>query len=139
MESLGFENKNKSLLETYIFANYLILLIILLLFSYLLFTKLFNTGFGCQYKLIFGSECRSCGLTRGLQSCLSFDFSTANKFNAQSTFVFILIISQIIFRISLALILKNKYFTNPKNTIKISILDVFIIVSLLIFNLKYYG
>lgn len=125
--------------ETYDLANKLMLLILLMVFLYPLFTSYLNFGFSCQHKLIYGTECRSCGLTRGLQSCISFDFSTANKFNVQSTFIFFVIICQIIFRISLAFILKNKYFTNPKNIIKITSLDVFIIISLLIFNLKYYG
>ena len=125
--------------ETYDLANKLMLMILLMMFLYPLFTSYLNFGFSCQHKLIYGTECRSCGLTRGLQSCISFDFSTANKFNAQSTFIFFVIISQIIFRISLAFILKNKYFTNPKKIIKISSLDLFIIVSLFIFNLNYYG
>lgn len=125
--------------ETYDLANKLMLIIFLMVFLYPLFTSYLNFGISCQYKLINGIECRSCGLTRGLQSCISFEFSTANKFNAQSTLIYFIIISQIIFRISLAFILKKKYFTNPKSIIKISLLDLFIIVSLYIFNLIYYG
>jgi len=125
--------------ETYDLANKIMISTLLLVFLYPLLTTYLNFGFSCQHKLIFGTECRSCGLTRGLQSCIKFDFSTANKFNTQSTFIFSIIIIQIIFRISLIFILKTKYFLTPKNISKIFSLDLFIIVTLLIFNLKYYG
>ncbi|RDI50478.1 uncharacterized protein DUF2752 [Flavobacterium glaciei] len=130
---------NLNTAETYNLANKMLLFILLSMFLYPLLTAYLNLGFSCQYKLIFGTECRSCGLTRGLRNCLKFDFSTANKFNAQSTFVFLIIIIQIILRISLIFILKNKYLSTQKNIIKIASFDVFIIISLLIFNLKYYG
>lgn len=125
--------------ETYDLANKLMVFILLLVFLYPLLTSYLNFGFSCQHKLIFGTECRSCGLTRGLQSCLKFDFSTANKFNAQSTFVFTVLIGQILFRISLLLFSSKLHFKKFKNITTILSLDIAACITLLIFNLTYYG
>jgi hypothetical protein len=134
---LGQTNLNA--IETYNLANKFLLFMLLLMFLYPLITASLNVGFSCQYKLIFGTECRSCGLTRGLRNCFKLDFLTANKLNPQSTFVFIIIISQITLRILLTFVLKYRCFSTSKNIIKIASFDVFAIVSILIFNLKYYG
>ena len=125
--------------ETYNLANKIMVFILMLVFLYPLLTACFHFGFSCQYKLIFGTECRSCGLTRGLQSCMKFDFSKANKLNAQSTFIFIILICQIIFRLSMLLISKKNFFLKPKTITTILSIDLFICITLLIFNLKYYG
>lgn len=125
--------------ETYGLANKIIVALLLLVFLYPLLSLYFHSGFSCQYKLIYGVECRSCGLTRGLQSCMKFDFSTANKFNLQSTFVFTVIISQILFRISMLLLSSKPLFKKPKNITKILSFDLTTCITLLIFNLKYYG
>ena len=128
-----------SISSAYILANKIIAFILLCVLLYPLFTKYLNVGFSCQHKIIFGTECRSCGLTRGLQSCMNFDFSTANKFNNQSTFIFITVICQLVFRFSFILISKSKIFFKNKSINTILPLDIFIIIILLIFNLKYYG
>lgn len=125
--------------ETYCLANKIIVTLLLLVFFYLLTSLYFHSGFSCQYKLIYGTECRSCGLTRGLQSCLKFDFKTANEFNLQSTFVFTVLIGQILFRISMLLLSRKSFYKRPKNIIRFLSFDLTTCITLLIFNLKYYG
>jgi hypothetical protein len=125
--------------ETYYLANKFIILILLLVLLYPFFTKYFNLGFPCQYKLIYGKECRSCGLTRGLQSCVNFDFLNANKLNSQSTFIFIALIFQIILRFFLVLFSRCNFFKTHNNIVGILSFDIFINITLIIINLKYYG
>jgi hypothetical protein len=127
-----------SITETYIFANEIILFVALLVFLYPLFTPYFNGGFSCQHMMLFGTECRSCGLTRGLTSCMKLDFSTANKFNAQSAFIFVCVICQVIFRFLLIRIAKIKLLL--RQTIKlILLLDISTLIIILTIDLKYYG
>lgn len=136
---MNLSRKYLSAYETYYLANKVIILILLLVVLYPLFTKYFNLGFPCQYKLIYGTECRSCGLTRGLQSCLKFDFINANKLNSQSTFIFIALICQIMFRFLLILFSRFNFFKTQSKIIKTLSLDLFINTTLIIINLKYYG
>ena len=136
---MNLSRKYLSAYETYYLANKVIILILLLVLLYPLFTKYFNFGFPCQYKLIYGTECRSCGLTRGLESCVKFDFINANKLNSQSTFIFFALIFQIIFRFFLILILKLNVFKLNNNIVGILSLDLFINLTLIIINIKYYG
>jgi hypothetical protein len=134
---MKLSRKYLSASETYFLANKVIVFTLLLVLLYPIVTKYFNFGFPCQYKLIYNTECRSCGLTRGLQSCVNFDFLNANKLNYQSTFIFIALICQIIFRFILILILK--FYRKKNNIIEILSLDLFINLTLIIFNIKYYG
>ena len=136
---MELSRKNLKASETYYLANKIIIFILLLVLLYPLFTNYFNLGFPCQYKMIYGTECRSCGLTRGLQSCVKFDFINANKLNSQSTFIFFALIFQIIFRFFLILILKLNVFKLNNNIVGILSLDLFINLTLIIINIKYYG
>ena len=136
---MNLSRKYLSAHETYYLANKVIILILLLVLLYPLFTKYFNFGFPCQYKLIYGTECRSCGLTRGLESCVKFDFINANKLNSQSTFIFIALICQIILRFILLLFSRFNFIIIRNNMVRILSLDLLINITLIIFNLKYYG
>ena len=136
---MELSRKNLNASETYNLANKIIIIVLLLVLLYPLFTNYFNLGFPCQYKMIYGTECRSCGLTRGLQSCVKFDFLNANKLNSQSTFIFFALIFQIIFRFFLILILKLNVFKLNNNIVGILSLDLFINLTLIIINIKYYG
>ena len=136
---MELSRKNLKASETYYLANKIIIIVLLLVLLYPLFTNYFNLGFPCQYKMIYGTECRSCGLTRGLQSCVKFDFINANKLNSQSTFIFFALIFQIIFRFFLILILKLNVFKLNNNIVGILSLDLFINLTLIIINIKYYG
>lgn len=136
---MNLSRKYLSAYETYYLANKVIILILLLVVLYPLFTKYFNLGFPCQYKLIYGAECRSCGLTRGLQSCVKFDFINANKLNSQSTFIFIALICQIMLRFLLMLFSRFNFFKTHSDIVRILSFDLFINITLIIINLKYYG
>jgi hypothetical protein len=136
---MKLSRNNLNITETYVLANKIILFLLLLVFLYPLLTAYFNFGFSCQHKIIFGTDCRSCFLTRGLRSCMKLNFSTANKLNTQSTFIYITVISQIIFRFLLIHISKVNNFLKHEKITAILSLDFFVIVTLLIFNLKYYG
>ena len=125
--------------EAYGLANKIIVTLLLLAFLYPLLSLYFHSGFSCQYKLIYGSECRSCGLTRGLQSCMKFDFSNANKFNLQSTFLFTVLIGQILFRTSMLLLSSKSLLKKRNNITKILSFDLAACITLIIFNLKHYG
>ena len=136
---MKFMRNHLSTSETYFLANKIIVFILLIVLLYPLFSKSFNFGFPCQYKLIYGAECRSCGLTRGLQLCVKFDFLKANKLNSQSTFVFFALILQIIFRSIFILFSRFNLFIKYNNLSRIFSLDLFINLTLLIINIKYYG
>ena len=136
---MNLSRKYLSTCETYYLANKVIIFILLLLVLYPLLTNYFNVGFPCQYKLIYGSECRSCGLTRGLQSCVKFDFINANKLNSQSTFIFIALICQIMLRFLLMLFSRFNFYKTNSDIVRILSLDLFINITLIIINLKYYG
>jgi hypothetical protein len=136
---MNLSRKYLSAYETYYLANKIIVFILLLVLLYPLFTKYFNLGFSCQYKMIYGTECRSCGLTRGLESCVKFDFINANKLNAQSTFIFIALICQILLRFLLMLFSRFNFFKTHSNIVRTLSLDLFINTTLIIINLKYYG
>jgi hypothetical protein len=136
---MNLSRKYLSTSETYYLANKFIILILLLVLLYPFFTKYFNLGFPCQYKLIYGSECRSCGLTRGLQSCVKFDFINANKLNSQSTFIFIALICQLLFRFLFILFSRFNFIKLQNNIVGILSVDLFINITLIIINIKYYG
>lgn len=133
---LSRNNLNAS--ETYYLANKIIIIVLLLVLLYPLLTNYFNIGFSCQYKMMYGTECRSCGLTRGLRLCVKFDFLNANKLNSQSTFIFFALVIQIIFRFFLILILKFNFFKSNNNIVGILLLDLFLNLTLIIINIKYY-
>ncbi len=136
---MELSRKNLNASETYYLANKIIITILLLVLLYPLITKCLNIGFPCQYKLIYGSECRSCGLTRGLQSCVKYDFINANKLNSQSIFIFIALICQITLRFILLLFSRYNFFKSHNKIVGILSLDLFINITLIIINLKYYG
>jgi hypothetical protein len=129
----------RSLHSTYILASKLLLFMFTTALIYPVVVYLFDLKMDCQYKLIFGKECRSCGLTRGLLSCIKFDFSKAYDFNQQSTFVFFFLISQISFRIALLYFSRKLHLNKPRNIITLISLDFAAFTSLLIFNLTHYG
>ena len=131
--------QSKSKEEGYLIFNGVSLILVILMLIYPLLSQLLNAGFTCEYKLLFGRECRSCGLTRGLVQCWKGKFITGNTFNPQSAFVFFSIIFQLIFRTTTLI-----YFTVCKNVLTNILLpfvtcDIGIIIFLLLINIYYYG
>lgn len=136
---MRLSTRNLDIIETYILANKILLFFLFLAVLYPLFAVIFQFGFSCQYKILFGTECRSCGLTRGLSSCMIFDFSQANKFNSQSTFIFVCMICQIIFRFLLTRISKIKLLLKQIRIKPILLFDISTMILILTIDLKYYG
>ncbi|MCG3165160.1 MAG: hypothetical protein POELPBGB_00922 [Bacteroidia bacterium] len=136
---MKLSQQNHTRIDAYLLANKALLFLMLLLLLYLIFMSCFDIGFACQHKIFFGTECRSCGLTRGLWSCMKLDFATANKFNTQSTFIFISIICQILFRFLLVQISMVHQFLKHRNFNTLFSIDISVIVILFIVNMKYYG
>ncbi len=130
--------KNYSSLETYVLTNLILLLILVLMLLYPIIIDYFNLNFTCQYKLLHGNECRSCRITRGLQACLKNDFVSANKFNSQSNFIYVSIIGQICFRISVLFFFRIKRFRQKHMVNKLFFFDLLILTSLFAFNLWYF-
>jgi len=125
--------------EAYLLANGMILIILLLMIIYPFLNFRFNLWISCQYKILYGTECRSCGLTRGLWSCIKFDFLTANKYNPQSVFVFFSIIGQLMFRFFLVYIFNFSNNIKPRNIKPILIIDILLISMIIITNIICYG
>jgi hypothetical protein len=131
--------KNMKESTAYSIFNKIIILLILSAIAYPIISELLNLNFSCQYKQLFGVECRSCGITRGLKACLKLDFLKAKEFNNQSIFFFLIFIFQFLLRFTLLFIekFKNIYFTKFLTQILVS--DLLIIISLCLFNIFYYG
>ncbi len=129
--------KQLDLKEFYLVTNKLLILILSVIFLYPLFIKFSGVNFTCDYKFFTGKECRSCGLTRGLQSCFRLDFSKAIIYNVQSIFVFYSIIIQIISRLIISL--GYNKILNYLNIKTLLFLDSSIIMLLSIYNLYTYG
>ncbi len=65
--------------------------------SYLLYITLVDpTMSTCSYKLLYGNECPSCGLSRDFVSFIKFDFD--RPINSNSFAVFIFFMSQLCYR-----------------------------------------
>jgi len=128
--------RNYDIIETYILANKVLIFFIVLILIYPLFINCFELSLSCQYKLLTGKNCRSCGLTRGLLACYDFDFTYANKLNNQSVFTFITAICQLILRL-LYLYKSNWIFKYIKiNTL--FFFDIGVLLFLFLFNIFYY-
>ncbi len=129
----------KGLKEAYLFFNGILFSFIVFIFLYISITKHFNTGFTCQYKMITGKVCRTCGLTRALWECTNFNFKKANILNPQSEFVFMSLLFQIIYRGGMYILLKKK--TELSFKVKKSFIYIDIIVLLILFtsNILIYG
>lgn len=84
--------------EAYLLFNSMIMYLISFAILYVVINRFFGLNIPCEYKIIYGHQCRSCGLTRGLYSCLSLHFQKANTFNNQSVFYFLTFIIQLVLR-----------------------------------------
>ena len=116
---MNFQIKN--LKEGYIFSNKIILILLIIVLIYPYVALKFNIQKQCDLKNYINKECPSCGMTRGLNECYTFNFKKANNYNNQSVFFYFCTIFQIILR-SYIVLIKIK---NVKRTI---IFDVLIIV-----------
>ena len=128
--------RNYNIVETYILANKVMIFFILLILIYPLFIDCFELSFSCQYKLLTGKNCRSCGLTRGLLACYDFDFTQANKLNNQSLFTFITAICQLIFRI--LYLFKSNWIAKYLKINTLFFFDIGVLLFLFLFNIFYY-
>ena len=81
--------------EAYLLFNSMIMYLISFVILYVIINRFFGLNMPCEYKIIYGHQCRSCGLTRGLYNCLSFHFKEANTLNNQSVFYFLTFIIQL--------------------------------------------
>ena len=125
-----FGVKNHDLLSAYYLANKILLVLCTIAFIYPIISDWFNVGFACQYETLNGTHCRSCGLTRGLYACFKGNFKEATQLNSQSIFLFITFIGQIVFRLIISITNRHKYYI---------FIDLTILITLLILNLKIYG
>ncbi|PCI98010.1 MAG: hypothetical protein COB15_06660 [Flavobacteriales bacterium] len=98
----------------------------------LILFQVFGIGLTCQYKLINGVECKSCGLTRGLSECIKGNFEAANTFNPQSILWMYFLTVQLLFRPFVIVYYWIQPLSFKRQLKKIIILDVFI---LLVFTL----
>jgi hypothetical protein len=124
-------------LKTYLLANKMMLFICICIILYPLIVILFSINIACQYKLLYGIPCRSCGLTRGLFMCFKGNFIKANFLNPQSTFIFISLITQLLVRMFLIRLSNFKLFV--KSYKRLFILDITILLSLFVTNKYFYG
>ncbi len=139
MEDIRLSNRNLNITETYFLANKILLFFLFLAILCLLFSFVFEIGIPCQYKILFGKECRSCGLTRGLSSCMKFDFTQANTYNSKSTFIFGCVVCQIIFRFLLLMISIIKSHLKQIAIKPLQILDISTIIIIFTIDFMYYG
>ena len=124
--------------QGYFRANQVLLVLVLLAFLYPVLTELFNVENMCQYKIIYGRNCRSCGLTRGLRECYSGNFHSAQLLNNQSVFIFSIFIFQFIYRLGIHFWNYWTKFSDKFVKVLISI-DIIILVLLFIANKFIYG
>lgn len=89
---------------------------------------IFDTGLKCQYKLIHGVECRSCGLTRGIYFCWIGDFDKAKSYNVFSVKFFTCNIFILISRFLLCFL--TYYINLVKTVFIISTFEIITLISL---------
>lgn len=112
-----------------------IVLLILLLFSYLVFIVKINIP--CFFKSIFHISCPMCGLTRSIIALLNFDIGLSFYYNVLGIVVFIFII------INILLLLFDSVFNSHKLELlykKIGnyyiIIIVMLVISMVINNIR---
>ena len=124
----------QNLKEAYSFYNKIILILSFLIFIYAFIIIQNNFNIQCDSKKYFGKECHSCGLTRGLNECISFNYKKANEFNIQSVYIYCCLIIQIVLRIFILLKIKS-----IRKTPRLIIIDTSIFVIMFILIKTIYG
>jgi len=135
---MRFRGIGHSYSATYLLANKLIVLVILLTLSYVVVMNYFNIEFSCQYQGLYGKECRSCGITRGLWSCFQLDFISANKFNSRSIYTFVTILMQLFYRFILIAFMGHYQLPNKWLT-SLIVIDFLLVAAMFYINLNCYG
>ena len=125
--------------ETYLVVNKTLLLLILLAMLYLLVIQITKIGIPCNYKIIHGVECKSCGLTRGLSECLKGNFEAANNYNPQSILWMYFLIIQLLFRPFVLVYYWIQPLSFNFHLKKIIMLDIFILLTFSLRLLINYG
>lgn len=125
--------------EAYLLFNSMIMYLISFVILYVIINRFFGLNMPCEYKIIYGHQCRSCRLTRGLYNCLSFHFKEANTLNNQSVFYFLIIIAQIAFRLLIQFI-AFRHMSLIKSKYRLLFgADIAALIIILTFNIIMYG
>jgi len=125
--------------EAYLLFNSMIMYLISFAILYVIINRFFGLNMPCEYKIIYGHQCRSCGLTRGLYSCLSLHFQEANSFNNQSVFYFLAFMIQLVLRRFIRFIsIKDMLFIKSNYKLLFGA-DIAALITILTFNIIMYG
>lgn len=135
---IGLGKTTFSLGQVYFRANQILLFLVFLAFLYPVLTDLLNLNSTCQYEMIYGRSCRSCGLTRGLRECYSGNFDNALLLNKQSVFFFSAFVFQLTYRLGIYF-LSSKMIQTDKHVKAFITVDLIILASLFITNKLIYG
>ncbi|MGL2999414.1 DUF2752 domain-containing protein [Flavobacterium sp. RSSB_23] len=107
--------------ETYFYLSKIIFLIFIALFIYVIIINTLNIKLVCDFKRIFGKECVSCGLTRGVYQCVKFNYSSAIMLNKNSVFYFLYAIWHLQLRFTI-LVIQHKFIKYAEREIQYFIL-----------------
>lgn len=103
--------------------------ILVLVFIYLYLYPLLGFAVQCSYREVYGIDCPSCGITRGMAAIVRGNIDEGMAYNSNALLAFFFFTTQLPARIFLFFILKNK----SKRTITLiavadSILSVFLLI-----------
>ena len=124
--------------KAFLLYNKIILIGICLVALNVFITSSFGLGFKCQYEILFGSKCESCGLTRGLYHFFTLNFKTAHDFNSRSTYIGTIIVFQTLLKTSMISVKPLKLFIN-KHLTTFVVFEIITLILLITLNFALYG
>lgn len=127
-------NVNVHKQSVYFYINSLLLAFFCFCFLYVIAVCSLNIQIQCDYQTYYHRKCVSCGLTRGIFSCIEFDFIKGKKYNKRSEFYFFQGIIQVTLRLTILYIKKS--IEHLMNMTAFIFIDVTVSV-IVLFILKY--
>ena len=127
------KTSNLNIISTYVLFSKIIIFVILTLFLFLLYFNFSEIGLKCNYKLLYGVDCKSCGITRGLSKCINGEFNEAKNYNSKSTILFLLLLINLFFRVGILSLYKFSEYNFKKHFTKIIALEIIIMILTIIF------
>ena len=100
-------NFNTDKQGVYFYTNSLLIAFFCFCFFYVIAVSSLNIQIQCNYQTYFHRKCSSCGLTRGIFSCMEFNFKKGNCYNESSEFYFFQGTIQLTLRLIVFFIKKN--------------------------------
>ncbi len=121
--------------DAYILLNFAFIVLLFLLLVYFLMAAFYRFyPIKCNYKLLTGYYCPSCGLSRSISAFLRGDFVKAVEMNTSGIKILFFFLVQFFMRIIISILLKKKCFSRQL----ILYTDIIISIALFFYCFKKY-